>query len=259
MSLPHFFLKDQVVPQGEAPEFELRMAPDDLKHAKVLRLAAGEHIAVVDAASDYFECEVTSFEAGVLCVRISQHLEAPRRPKVVLVQGLAKGDKMDTIVRHATEVGISGFVPLVCARSIVKLDAKKAKARKERWEAIAKSAAMQSGRTSVPEISSPMTVAKAAKAIAEATAVLVCWEEAPLGASFSNAINKALQKFGTSPEDACIAVVIGPEGGLESEEVDCLMAACENAYAVSLGPSILRTETAGIVAPALALYELEAR
>ncbi len=259
MSLPHFFLKDQVLSAETNSVFELRLAPDDAKHAKVLRLQPGEHVAVVDAASDYFECEVATFEGGVLSVSIAQHLDAPERAQVVLVQGLAKGDKMDTIVRHATEVGIAGFVPMICSRSVVKLDAKKAKARGERWEAIAKSAAMQSGRASMPEVSEPITVMQAAQAVAGATAVLVCWEEAPLGANFAQAINHALHKSATPAKDARIAIVIGPEGGLAAEEVQAFMDVCENAYAVSLGPSILRTETAGIVAPALALYELEAR
>ena len=90
---------------------------------------------------------------------------------------LTKGDKMDDIVRHVTEVGISGFVPLSCSRSVVKLDAKKAAAKTQRWRSIAKSAAMQSGRLSVPEVSEPMTVAQAVAFLKEATAVLVCWEE----------------------------------------------------------------------------------
>lgn len=259
MSLPHFFLESQVLSQETDNTFELQVSPDDAKHAKVLRLQPGEHIAVVDASSDYFECEVVAFGPGQFEVAIAQRLDAPKRPKVILVQGLAKGDKMDTIVRHATEVGISSFIPLVCERSVVKLDAKKAAARQQRWKTIAKSASMQSGRPNMPQVSLPLCVAEAASAVQDATAVLVCWEEASLGSTIRKALDKALGSQGVSPADAQVAVVIGPEGGLAENEVRAFLAGCRNAQAVSLGSSILRTETAGIVAPALVLYELEAR
>lgn len=176
MSLPHFFLEGQELSQETERDFELRVSSDDAKHARALRLQPGEHIAVVDASSDYFECEVASFDAGVLRVSIAQRLDAPKRPRVTLVQGLAKGDKMDSIVRHATEVGIASFVPLICDRSVVKLDGKKAAARRSRWAAIAKSASMQSGRPNMPEVALPMSVSQAAALVKDATAVLVCWE-----------------------------------------------------------------------------------
>ncbi len=259
MSLPHFFLENQVLSLEQEQEFALQVSADDAKHAKVLRLQPGEHIAVVDASSDYFECEVASFDSGVLRVAIAQRLDAPKRPRVTLVQGLAKGDKMDSIVRHATEVGICAFVPLVCERSVVKLDAKKAAARQARWKAIAKSASMQSGRADIPEVSLPMRVAEAAKVLAGSSAVLVCWEEAPLESTIRCALDQLLAGRGENPADAHVAIVIGPEGGLAEAEVQAFLSACPNASAVSLGSSILRTETAGIVAPALVMYELEAR
>ena len=120
MSLPHFFLREQVLAFESAPVFALHLDADDMKHAKVLRLAVGEHIAVVDAVSDYFECEVVSFEGDELSVSIAQKLSSYARPEVVLVQGLAKGEKMDTIVRHATEVGIAEFVPMTTSRSLMR-------------------------------------------------------------------------------------------------------------------------------------------
>lgn len=256
MSLHHFFLDDQVLSAEEDEAFALRLSEDDRKHAKVLRLGVGEHISVVDAARDYFECEVVSSMGGDIEVRIAQRLDAlDAGPDVILVQGVAKGDKMDDVVRHATEVGIAGFIPLSCSRSIVKLDAKKAKARTERWRAIAKSAAMQSGRTMVPEVSEPMTVAQAAEALKGATAVLVCWEECPATSTIAEALEKGFAQCDVSdPRDARIAVVVGPEGGLSAAEVEAFTAApC--AWPVTLGSSILRTETAGVVAPALVIYE----
>ena len=109
MSLPHFFLREQVLAFESAPVFALHLDADDTKHAKVLRLAVGEHIAVVDAVSDYFECEIVSFEGDELSVSIAQKLSSYARPEVVLVQGLAKGEKMDTIV---------GMQPKLVSRSL---------------------------------------------------------------------------------------------------------------------------------------------
>ncbi|MDO4443571.1 MAG: RsmE family RNA methyltransferase [Slackia sp.] len=255
MSLHHFFLDGQVLGCETEPCFPLRLSAADAKHARVLRLEPGEHIGVVDAARDYFECEVVSAD-GDIAVRIAQKLDAPEdNPTVVLVQGLAKGDKMDDIVRHATEVGIGAFVPLICSRSIVKLDAKKAAAKVQRWQAIAHSAAMQAGRRVEPEVCGPMTVAQAAEAFSEATAVLVCWEECPSTSTIAEALSKAFEACGVrDSRDARIVVVVGPEGGLSASEVEMLTAGAR-AWPVTLGSSILRTETAGVVAPALVLYE----
>lgn len=257
MSLPHFYLDDQVLSAEPGPDMTLRLEAGEVKHARALRLEPGEHIAVVDAARDYFECEVVSFDANGLAVRIAQRLEAPSRPSVVLVQGLAKGEKMDSVVRHATEVGVAGIVPVACERSVVRLDARKAASRVERWRSIAKNAAMQSGRADVPEVADLCSPAAAAELLAGATAVLVCWEEAPLSSTIAQALRAGLERSASPAVDARVAVVVGPEGGLTRAEVDAFRQANSRAAAVSLGPSILRTETAGVVAPALVLYELE--
>lgn len=259
MSLPQFFLDDQVLAREGQATFPLRLSRDDAKHARVLRLAPGEHIAVVDAARDYFECEIVDFTDEIPLVRIAAKLDAADdEPTVILVQGLPKGDKLELVIRHATEIGVSGFVPMKCARSIVKLDEKKAHSKVERWSSIAKSAAMQAGRRLIPEVSMPMTVRETCDLLKEATAVLICWEEAPQTANLAEALHAGLAACGAdrNPADARIAVVVGPEGGLSQDEVDALLACNPRAALVSLGSSILRTETAGLIAPALALYEL---
>ena len=257
MSLPHFFLEQQVIERESSEVFPLRLARDDARHARVLRLAPGEHIAVIDAVQDYFECEIVDFSDEIPLVRIAAKLDAVMdEPTVVLVQGLPKGDKMEEVIRHATEIGVAGFVPLKCERSIVKLDGKKAKSKVERWGAIAKSAAMQAGRSFVPEVSEPRTLAEACELLSQATAVLVCWEEASQTANLAEALHAGLFACGSPKADARVAVVVGPEGGLTQREVDALLACNPRAALVSLGANILRTETAGLIAPALVLYEL---
>ncbi len=257
MSLHRFFLEDQILADEADETLSLRLSPDDLKHARVLRLHEGEHIAVVDGSQDYFECEIVSFDGSDLRVRITlREGGSVGGPHVALFQGLAKGDKLETVIRHATEVGVDAFVPLKCARSVMKIDAKKSAAKAQRWRSIAKSAAMQSGRMSVPEVSEPVGVSKACEMLRGATSVVICWEEAPETETLREALRFGLSSCGMPVEDARVAIVVGPEGGLEREEVDQLLASNSRARLVSLGPVILRTETAGVVAPALVRYEL---
>ena len=107
MSLPRFFLENQVLAAETEAVFPLRLEADDAKHARVLRLAAGEHIAVIDADQDYFECEIVDFADELPLVSIARHEDASEAgPQVILLQGLAKGDKMETVIRHATEPSI---------------------------------------------------------------------------------------------------------------------------------------------------------
>lgn len=261
MSLPRFFLSDQVLSHETESVFALQLSPDDLKHARVLRLRAGEHIAVIDASSDYFECEVVEDPREGLVVAIAEKAEGRRRePNIVVVQGLAKGDKMETVIRHATEVGACSFIPLSCERSVLKLDAKKAASKRDRWQAIAKSAAMQSGRSLVPNVLAPVDLAGVGAALRDADAVLVCWEEAPQTATIDRALARACARAHyPSNEDVplTVAIVIGPEGGLTEREVSFIERHCAHACSVTLGSTILRTETAGIVAPAIVRYELD--
>lgn len=258
MSLPRFFLDEQVLAFEVEEAFALRLSKDDAKHARVLRLAPGEHVAVVDASRDYFECEIVDFSDAIPLVKIARHLDAPDEgASVLLVQGLPKGDKLESVIRHATEIGVSGFVPMKCARSIVKLDDKKAASKQDRWASIAKSAAMQSGRAYVPEVTLPKTLKEVCALLSEATAVLICWEEAPGTASLKEALQKGLKACGCEClRDARVAVVVGPEGGLTDDEVRALLECNPRASLVTLGSSILRTETAGLIGPALAIYEL---
>ncbi len=257
MSLPRFFLSEQVLAEETEKVFALDLESDDAKHLRVLRLNPGEHIAIIDAASDYFECQIEAFENGVPFVSISRHEKACNpQAYVMLCQGLAKGDKMDTVIRHATELGVTAFHPFSSSRSIVKLDAKKAQARTNRWSAIAKSAAMQSGQAKIPTVSEPASFSTLLEKLSTCDVVCICWEEAPETASLHEALSSALEKPQTLQMIPSIAVVVGPEGGISPDEVQKLLDCNINAHLVSLGSSILRTETAGIVAPALVLYEL---
>ncbi len=255
MALPHFYLSDQILSHEEEACFTLALADDDIKHARVLRLSAGEHLAVIDAEKNYFECEIISFEEK-LTVRISSRFFAidASFPQIILAQGLAKSDKVEMVIRHATELGVRQFVPFTSERSVVKLDDRRAAKRLERWRTIAKSAAMQSGQPAIPEVKNLCSLADLPNILSEVDALLVFWEEA-LEENSLKAVLKKIPNCDDSQKKT-IALVVGPEGGLSKEEVVYLANSMPHTFVVSLGPSILRTETAGIVAPALVIYEL---
>lgn len=251
MSLPRFFLESQVLADESEGCFELSLSEDDLHHAKVLRLGPGEHIAVIDGASDYFECEVASFDDAMTVCIASRQDHSAERASIAVYQALAKGDKVDTVVRHATEVGATSFFPFSSSRTVVKLEGPKAAKRQERWQAIAKSAAMQSGRAVIPEVLPVMAFDEACASLYSFDCVIVFWEEAEVTETLKDALACV-----SGTESPHVAIVIGPEGGLTAEEVDALLSANAHAATSTLGPSILRTETAGIVGCALVSYEL---
>jgi 16S rRNA (uracil1498-N3)-methyltransferase len=155
---------------------------------------------------------------------------------ITLVQGLPKGDKLEAVIRAATELGVARIVPAATARAVVRLDAARAEARRSRWERVAREAAKQCGRSRLPAIDPPRPIADClADPAGDDTLRLCFWEQetAPLGD-----VLDAL----TAPPAAAVAVV-GPEGGLAPEEV--ALARREGWCVVGFGPRLLRTETAG--------------
>ncbi len=259
MASHRFFLEEQRIADEVQENFILALSAADKHHARVLRLDLGERIAIVDAAQDYFICEITSFDGDDLRVRVARKEEGERlRPRVVVVQGLTKNEKMEMVIRHATELGVDAFIPYRAARSVVKLEGAEKVARKiQRWQAIAKSAAIQSGQDRIPAVYPPHTLEQLMPVMSEATAAAVCWEEA-YGRGVSSFVHDYILSQEIAFSDMTVFIVIGPEGGFESNEVEAMCGVHDKAAAITLGSSILRTETAGVVAPALLLHELGA-
>lgn len=240
MALHRFF--------AEGPVPHLGLLPLDapaLHHLRdVLRLVANDQIVVVGEGVPY-RVRLTAVGETAEGERLEQ-LPAHDLPRVTLVQGLAKGEKMDDVVRQATEIGVSRVIPFAAERSVVKLDAAKAAARVERWRRIAAEAAQQSQRADIPEVAGLAHPADLPSALA-GSVVLVCWEDA----AGAPGIGQALTRLAPS-EDTDVAIVVGPEGGLTSAEVRGFVDA--GALVVTLGETVLRTETAGVVAAALAIH-----
>lgn len=256
MALHQIFCNNPAIADEQDSPFKLLLDPVDRSHIKALRLQLGEHLALVDANADYFEVEIERIQDGEIWVRIADHLDKPQETiPLMLVQGLAKGEKMDTVLRQATELGITGFFPATMQRSVVRLDQKKAEKRVERACAIARSASLQSGRTSIPEVHITRPLHDIVNRWESDDAVLLFWEEAPTTRSISRLFDelKADQRLS---EFSRFWILIGPEGGIAAEEVAMVETSPAQVFTLSLGPTILRTETAGVVASALALNEL---
>jgi 16S rRNA (uracil1498-N3)-methyltransferase len=241
MTLHRFFACGPLADEGALP-----LSPSDVHHIRdVLRLAAGDRIVVVDGtgAAVVRLTDVTGVVAGVR----ERALPVVEVPPVVLAQAVPKGDRMEMVIRQATEVGVSRVIPFTSERCVVRMDSARAHAKAERWRRIAGEAAKQSQRTDVPEVSDPVSLA-ALPALLEGAVVLVCWEDA----GDARGIGQVLDGLDVAP-DSVVAVVIGPEGGLSSGEVALLEA--HGAWVVTLGATLLRTDTAGLIASALVLYE----
>ena len=259
MSLHRFFLPEQRIANEPHKDFILALSEQDKHHARVLRLEVGERIAIIDADQNYFVCEIVSLEENDIRVQVTQRTEqqAPK-PHVVVVQGLTKSDKMEMVIRQTTELGVSAFVPYCATRSVVKLDNEGKVDRKvKRWQLIAKSAAMQSGQRKIPTVFAPQTFEQLIETMQDGDAIAVCWEEAS-GTGIASFVHERIVPRANAKMDAKIYVVIGPEGGLTNEEVSAICDTHDNAAPITLGSSILRTETAGVIAPALILHELGA-
>lgn len=242
MTLHRFFAESGTGDLAAPGVHALPLAPSDVHHLRdVLRLQPNDEIAL---AAEGRTAIVRLTDVGdEVSGELVEYLPVVPMPRVTLVQGLAKGEKMDQIVRQVTELGVRRVVPFVAERSVVRLEGAKAAARVERWRRIAEEAAKQSQRSDVPEVTSLATVGGLHDVLADSV-VLVCWEE-----SHAEGITAALAE---SAVNADVAVVVGPEGGLTAQEVSIFEG--DGARVVSLGDTILRTETAGVVACALAIH-----
>ena len=243
MSYPQFFAESVM---ATANVMTAVLEPEEAHHIKVRRIKPGERICVSTQDMRY-ELSFEKLEDGILVGSDVQVLPEPERPRIALFQGVSKGERFDLVVRVATELGIPELYPLMSERCIVQIDSKqKAETKQRRWEAIAVAAAKQSGITRPMTVHDPIGFDAAVDAAKAYDLVIVAWEEAGRY-SLHEAIAQA--KPGAS-----VALFIGPEGGFSFLEVDKLQDI--GAQVITLGDTILRTETAGIVASALLSYEL---
>jgi 16S rRNA (uracil1498-N3)-methyltransferase len=211
---------------------------DESRHlARVLRLRSGDTVVAADGAGREYtvRLETLGEEAtGTVLAAGDNERESPVR--ITLLQAVPKGDKMESIVRACTELGVSRIVPVLTERTIVTLDAGRWRDRARRWQRIAKEAAKQCGRAVVPPVDVPLALDDVLARGDDADLRLCLWEGARDSASGASLPL-------TLSGGAGVALLVGPEGGFASSEVD--RARQQGWLIVGAGPRILRTETAG--------------
>ena len=206
----------------------------------VLRLSPGSVLEVFDGKGNRYPARLA--DGGSLELGPCQP-DGPALRTLVLAQALAKGEKMDLVVQKATELGASAIAPFAAARSVVRLDERRARERVERWRRIAREAARQCGRADAPAVRAVASLEGVLEqARAEGAAALVLHE-----GERKRRLSEALAE-GAGP----VVIVVGPEGGFATEELDAAWKL--GASPVTLGRRVLRTETAGLAALAVARF-----
>jgi 16S rRNA (uracil1498-N3)-methyltransferase len=225
--------------------------PDKLAHQvrDVLRLAIGEALILLDNSGDEIVCTVAKSSRAGVEVTVQERRVGQRESavQIILCQGLLKSARFEWILEKGTELGVTDFVPTLCRRSMAGLE-DAGSSKLQRWQRILQEATEQCGRSRVPTLSPIRPLMHALNDIPSGALALMPWEEEQ-----DINLRTALQK--QSPKPQAVVLFIGPEGGLMAEEVT--LAKRHGVQSVSLGPRILRAETAAIAAVANVMYELE--
>lgn len=218
----------------------LRLGGPEGRHAAtVRRIGRGETVELVDGDGARARCAVLAVARDALDLEVLQVVaEAPRSPRMVLVQALAKGDRGELAVELATEAGVDEVVPWTAARSVLQWKGERGEKALQRWRGTAREAAKQSRRAWWPQVTPLVTTTELVRRAGAAALCVVLHEDAtqPL----------ALLPVPTEGE---VVLVVGPEGGLTEEELALLVGA--GAQVCRLGPEVLRTSTAGVAALAV--------
>ena len=214
-----------------------------MKESDEIKLSAGDGLLYTATISaflpDRIVCRIIDCEGG----------KSELAAKIVLFQGLPKKDKMELIIQKAVELGVSEIVPVMMKRTIVKLeDNKKEQKKLERWRTISLTAAKQSGRDIVPEVSDFITFNEAVKRAEGLEYNLIPYEN-------EKGMDKARELIKALKNKKSIGIFIGPEGGIAEDELELAITA--GAKPISLGNRILRTETAGFALVSVIAFEID--
>ena len=250
MSLSRFYVAPERIFDGEA----VIEGPEAGHLSRVLRHVPGDRVRIFDGLGHEYVTSIREIKSQQVLVTIEDEpdlgLTINREPllEVVLGQSIPKGDKMELIIQKGTELGVSRVIPLVTERTIVRLEPARAENRQQRWQKVAVEAARQSQRSIVPRVEAITNLAKILKSIPEKekTLSLIPWE-----GEFTCTLKQVLRDASDTPKS--VWIFIGPEGGFSQEEIH--MARQAGVIPVSLGPRILRTETAGFAVLTMLLYE----
>ena len=222
---------------------ELELEPSDYHHIKnVMRMKAGDLIKVV-YDNIIYTCEITNLKDDIIFNVIEKIRNEEKKYRVDVAFSLIKEQKMDYLFQKCTEVGVDALIPIETKRCVVKIDSKKVGSKKERWNKILKEASEQSFRSNVPKIDEILSLKELVKK--DYDLKLLC----SLNKNTKN-IKKVLQKNNKCDR---ILLVIGPEGGFDYKEEEFLT---QNGFiSITLGDTVLRAETAPVVAISMINYE----
>ncbi len=242
----HFFVQHENI-----HDTYIEIVGTDVNHIKnVLRFKEGDELLISSGDNVDYSCHIAELGDDKIIAAIDSKDDVGNElpSKVYLFQGLPKGDKMEFIIQKMTELGVYSIIPVAMKRSVVKLDSKKAESKVKRWNAIAESAAKQSKRSIIPEVTEVMTFKQALETAAGIDVKLLPYECAD-GMEKTKNIIEGLHGGEST------AIFIGPEGGFDIEELEL---AKESGWEViTLGKRILRTETAGMMLMSVLMYHFE--
>lgn len=244
----------------------ISIADEDAYHInRVLRMNVGDKLTVCDGKGSDYIAIIRSIAKDSILAEIIETLPCLQEPKlnVVLFQGLPKSDKMDYIIQKCVELGAARIVPLITARTVVKIKSKEDVIKKvQRWNKISAEASKQCNRGMLPIIEQPVDLHQAVNIAADLDFTFVPYENEK-HCSIKDVLNKAKSLifngnksgYNNKSSKPFIGFFIGPEGGFEKDEIELLQK--NNIFAASLGPRILRSETAGLCVISCIMYEFD--
>ena len=236
-TVPRFFIEKGIL-SGDS----VSICGEDARHISFsLRAKPGEEYVLCDDEGYEYQCVIESIDSERVNFRVVGKIKSDREPdvSVTLYQALTKSDKFDSIIQKAVELGVRKIVPVLTSRCVSRPDGKALLKKNERWQKIAKTAAMQSMRGIVPYVSDTVDYETAISEIACADCGFVCYETEP-----HRALSEILKEASLDRRAESYAFLVGPEGGISEKEAD--YAKSNGVALASLGKRILRTETAPV-------------
>ena len=251
--MPKFFVENNQIKNDT-----IYIKDKDVNHIKkVLRKNIKDEITICNenTKQDYL-CKITNIEENEITCKILKELETnvESNIEVSIFQGLPKADKMELIIQKSVELGVQDITPIEMKRCVVKLKEKDKTKKIERWQKISEVAAKQCGRNYIPKINNIENLKEISEKIKDYDVVLVAYEEEKEN-TLKNELKLLKKDNKENNKKIKIAIVIGPEGGMDKEEINTLEK--NGAKIITLGKRILRTETVALNILSIIMYELE--
>ena len=251
--MPKFFVKEEQIKENK-----IIIIGQDTKHIKkVLRGKIGDELQICNSENgENYLCNIKDINNENIICEIKQRIQekVESNIEITIFQGLPKADKMEYIIQKSVELGVYDITPVEMKRCVVKLEEKDKNKKIARWQKISEVAAKQCGRDIIPQINNIINIKKICEIIEKYDIVLVAYENEKIN-KLKEQIEKIKSNIILENKKIKIGIVIGPEGGLEPQDVELLKQ--NQAKIITLGKRILRTETVALNVLSIMMYELE--